>query len=388
MTVRTSSGVVSEGLVFAFDVGSDRCYIGEPTTNIYTDYNFTSSSFTNCSYDADKKLLISNNVTNAMYVLNNSSVTSGLNYTHSCEVKYGGYQYFQIAPSTGFTTTHTSFDLINGTITTNATGATMEKLADGWYRCSLTKPATATTSGRMVMGMAEVTATRLPSVVGDGVSGVYLRNPQIEQKSYPTRYVAGGRTAARLENMVYNADGVFQADYGSAITATNNTIGNFSANANSYLAFSGSTTAFSLQNQATIELWMYPTASSSTGQIISLGATDNLTLRMADASYNIYVFSCTSNSPVTANTWNHVVATLTQGSAQLYINGVNVGLTGTTTGKDLGTASISSVYIGRHYSVTSSNFVGRLDVIRTYNRPLSADEVKQNFFAQRTRFGV
>lgn len=129
------------------------------------------------------------------FTLQNSSVTSGNTYTQTIFAKAGGYDFIQMAGSTGFnsTTAWANFNLNTGTVgNTGATGtASIKDMGGGIYRCRFTTDATATTSsGRLIIAVLDAdTASRLPGFVGDTVSGVNVWGAQIEELSFASSYI-------------------------------------------------------------------------------------------------------------------------------------------------------------------------------------------------------
>jgi hypothetical protein len=118
------------------------------------------------------------------YFAKDTSLTSGVTYTQSVYAKPNGTNFFQIAPSTGFTSAHYNFDLVN--LQTSSSDASIEEVGNGWVRCSVTVPCTITTSiGRMAFAwINSFTAARLDSSAGgapNGTDGVYLWGAQLEQ---------------------------------------------------------------------------------------------------------------------------------------------------------------------------------------------------------------
>lgn len=89
------------------------------------------------------------------------------------------------------------------------------------------------------------------------------------------------------------------------------------------------------------------------------------------------------------NRWTHVAVTYTNGSQKMYINKTLVA-SGTISGAI--NTSNNGVSIGGNGGYNSRyrwNFlIGRLGLIRIYNRVLSASEVSKNFNSERGRFGV
>ena len=90
------------------------------------------------------------------------------------------------------------------------------------------------------------------------------------------------------------------------------------------------------------------------------------------------------NTTITANTWYHAVWVCNGVDSIIYLNGIqdsiytyNGGLSGTGT-----------INIGQHSPDVYNNWDGRIASIKIYNRALSHDEIKQNFNASRSRYGI
>jgi len=227
----------------------------------------------------------------------------------------------------------------------------------------------------------------------DGVA--YFTAPQYELGTDMSPFVHGTRsnTQALLDwtgnntitvnsSVVYNSDGTFSFD---------------GTNFNSYASIPSQ----NLNNcDYTVEAWFNPSAVNRTQGIIG------------DYQYNWWRFNITSGNKVnvghkqsdslggpnitgsttiTANTWWHAVMTFnTVSGMKLYVNGVldasttnNLAFTITDRGPQ---------YIG-HYrggAPSSANiFQGQISSIKIYkNKELSATEVAQNFQALRGRYGI
>jgi len=121
------------------------------------------------------------------------SVTSGTTYTQYVYAKSGGYDFIQITGSTGFAAEWVNFDLTDGTIgdSSLSTGtAVIKDFGGGIYRCTLTLPATSTTTGGMLFGAYNTdVATRLPTFAGDASSGVNVWGNQFEAGKSPSSYI-------------------------------------------------------------------------------------------------------------------------------------------------------------------------------------------------------
>ena len=157
----------------------------------------------------------------------------------------------------------------------------------------------------------------------------------------------------------------------------------------------GVSTTFGTKS-ATFEVWLYPAASELTagdrGTIILIngGSGQYMSWTKDNGYLSSYWYS---HSPegyhetvgsTSRGTWNHWAASWDYNSGRLfqYKNGLTAGNAATqgdaTPGQNL---TIGRESEGRQFS-------GGIAVVRIYNRALSADEVFQNFTAEKNRFGI
>ena len=148
----------------------------------------------------------------------------------------------------------------------------------------------------------------------------------------------------------------------------------------------GSTTS------STISMWLYKNSSAT--QYITDGRNNSGAWFLSNySSYNInwtnnlrYNFEDPYNINATGwrDTWIHIVATSDSTGSQLYINGLEVVLsTSSSPDEDFGI----NYRIGTRYT-TSSEWTGYMGPIYFYNKKLNAAEAAQNFLAQKNRFGL
>jgi hypothetical protein len=92
-----------------------------------------------------------------------------------------------------------------------------------------------------------------------------------------------------------------------------------------------------------------------------------------------------------SNTWYHITFVQESGtSMQFYVNGVAEGGDHTTHSWTSSFSALKTRYIGRYeYNGGYSRyFNGEIPIVKMYNRPLSADEVQQNYRAYKNRFNI
>ena len=102
-----------------------------------------------------------------------------------------------------------------------------------------------------------------------------------------------------------------------------------------------------------------------------------------------------SSSTLSTNTWYHIVcicdASLTTGNIKIYINGEEDASKNFTNDSDFGKGTSRAFAIGSNTENAvqyNQGLNGYIDICRIYGKPLSVDEVKQNFNALRGRFGI
>ena len=146
--------------------------------------------------------LIQSTQTGTSYVgANNLTLTIGNTYTFSCFAKKGNNDWIRLAHiSSGGTGCW--FDLENGVVgTVNSQSATIEDYGSGWYRCTNTFIATATTNlDNAFIGICDANGSTSAGAIGQND---YLWGAMLEQNSYATSYIPtqGGATSTRLADI-------------------------------------------------------------------------------------------------------------------------------------------------------------------------------------------
>ena len=192
-----------------------------------TEFTISSNEITAPDGTLTASELFETSASSGKFLHQNTSVTTGNDYTISYFVKYQNKQFIQLTGSTGFDLPYVNFDILNGEIVRNLDNADarIENFGNGWYRISLTLEATSTTSGRILLvGIRAATSFRAESYTGDTSNSYYIWGGQMEQGSYPTSYIKtevstvtrlvdSCEVASGLENVINQTEGVFYIEF-------------------------------------------------------------------------------------------------------------------------------------------------------------------------------
>ena len=150
----------------------------------------------------------------------------------------------------------------------------------------------------------------------------------------------------------------------------------------------GASSNWAFGGNGTIELMLKPSNSTGNDRLWCVNNNGtSLDAYLDGTSYNIYMHggAVGTTTPVTQNAWNYVVVTYSQGTIQIYINGIPGTMSGTTTGYNI--TNSGTMYLGC-YTDLGYNLYGEISIFKTYNRALTAQEVKQNYQQYKTRFNL
>ena len=142
-------------------------------------------------------------------------------------------------------------------------------------------------------------------------------------------------------------------------------------------------------NQRIVEVWGGSTPSS--GHVLAVtNSSGGLTFWLNDNgndTNNRFISVATSATPAD-DVWHYLVGTYSSPALKIYIDGDDSGSSGSTAVTS-SLDDINSICVGAYASDDSNYHMdGDIAIVQIYNRALSAAEVKQNFNAERNRFGV
>jgi hypothetical protein len=109
-------------------------------------------------------------------------------YTWSVFAKAGELNWIAISAYDG-TARRTWFNLATGAVGTNAAGntATITPVGNGWYRCTVSRTAAATSAGYWQINLAN--ADNIVTTPANAYSGVYIWGAQLEAGAFATSYI-------------------------------------------------------------------------------------------------------------------------------------------------------------------------------------------------------
>jgi len=132
-----------------------------------------------------------------------TGVVIGNSYSTSFYAKMGESRHFQLfftgAAFDGLN--YANFDLILGTVTaSDIVTASIKSLGNGWFRCSISAVATATSAGGQAFALIadSPTMSRGGAYTGDNTSGLFIWGAQFEELPFASSYIkTEGSTVSR-----------------------------------------------------------------------------------------------------------------------------------------------------------------------------------------------
>ena len=205
--------------------------------------------------NADKFIASNANAFHAMYGLN--SVLNG-SHTISVYAKKGEYDFIVLHDQ--FSSTFNAVFNLNTGAVVSGSGASIQSIGNGWYRCIVTFNG----GGNTVIASLSPSPTSSAGTnyQGDGTSGVFIWGAQLEDSSYPTSYIPTTSSSATrvadacfktgISSLIGQTEGTLFAEFdfkSTANTGTYDSIINIATNANSSIDV--------LKNNTTSELYIF-----------------------------------------------------------------------------------------------------------------------------------
>jgi hypothetical protein len=392
MTINRLPQVVTNGLVFYYDMGNPRkSWKGRPATNFFTNGHFSNGAgipqesgsnptntviyFPDNPGDTDYVLEQTMGIAFTEYQINLSSeLVSNTTYVMSGwyaeSADYSGADGSRMFHSRAFSASGANI------ATGDGIGTVLEtRVINGitWRYCyqTITTPADYSNNFNWYLGYSGNTYT----------GKRYYTNIQMEIGNFPSGFVNGTRS---------NTQAILDLVGNNTITANSLTYPNdrtFSFNGSSNNLSIGSFGGYS--TNITCEAF-FKTTSSATWKNIVCGPTGDLIFTI---NGNLVNFGCQGNTPiphanfsttiVNTGNWFHAAATYDGSTVKIYVNGVLESTTARS-----GTITAGAKNIGSSSGGGSEYFNGTIDNVKIYNRALSAAEVQQNFNALRGRYGI
>lgn len=210
--------------------------------------------------------------------------------------------------------------------------------------------------------------------------------PMIEQHDtvYPSTFVNGTRS---------NTQAIVDLTNTSTVTATSLTYASSGAfNFNGSSDYLSTSTAV---NAKTIMAWCKLSTAAGGDYVIygldANGADNWLSINTnkayvyATQSSDVNNFGVTGTTTLNTTNYYQICCTIDTNTVKVYVNGVEEA--SSTQAFTIGSWNTAPT-IGRRGSLAQKYFPGTIDVVSVYNRVLSAAEIKQNFNALRSRYGI
>jgi len=415
MSVLSSPSIVTNGLIFNYDMNNINSYRSPPLRNVLTEITprGQGDSATYKFSNGTESVYIPNLdfISNCPYMDMYNDYNGGSN--NCCPSPFGYGQGLSVSGSTEYTYAIV-YKSVNGytnpnymyhyeynggtyiteygVFYTNGTySGSARHLGDDWYWASA-KFTTNANCNLFYTGAWMYEYARY--------NRLYIAKAMIVQGDYTNMHP---RLWPELATTVSNTQAIYDLTGNNTVTVnslTYATDGSFSFNGSSSYLTIPNNTAFDTQ-AFTMESWSNPTTTNQNGFLFEKGTVNTQYSNFYNSDGTFYFRTIGLSPPgntdltfptasyVTANAWNHIVCTYASGTKSIYVNGVFIASQSGFTGTISTNASGMSIGVfGGETGARGYYFSGRIGVSRFYNRALSANEVRQNFNAVRGRFGL
>jgi hypothetical protein len=231
------------------------------------------------------------------------SFTNSTTYTYSVYVKKNTNNFIQLYFSASIGGMFANFDLNSGSVGTlgtlsgSAPTSSIVNVGNGWYRCSMTITANATTTAACVIHITS--SSTAPRAESNTLStSVYIWGAQVEAGSYATSYIP-----TTTASVTRNADIISKPNLGTYMSPQNNTI------------FFDFTTISGGQNT---NIFRFNTSSGNTIQFWYFLITNSINIQLGGVFYNTGILS------------GKVAIQINPTDTKMFVNGVLSATAGTT----------------------------------------------------------
>lgn len=388
MALFHSPRVVTDGLAFYYDMSNtQKSWKGAPTTNLvnpaWAAWGIDGSgqgSIGTRTITSIYECLISDTAANTRQSIYITGISASTTYTFSVQYKkqFGAPTLrFQLQSYNGGTFLGSVFP------TTVQLGLTDK---EGWQTAYFSyTTAAGTTQVLWFMQDGDDYTTYTHSFI--------LANPQCEQQSFATPFVAGTRT---------NTQAIVALIGNNTITANSLTYasdGTFSFNGSSnHIVVSNGMNALIGTSSVTFSAWIYRTSAPNywSGIIANkVNVSDGICLLVNPDSKIFWqydggtsgVYAIYGGATLATNTWCNIVGVYDNVGLKTYLNGV-LNDSASDAGKSISSAGNMDITIGAQDTGPGGPFPGKIAQCLVYNRALTATEIAQNFNAHRSRYGI
>lgn len=398
MAVAAGPDIVEDGLVLYYDLDNNiKSWKGEPTTNIISAQSI--SGFQNITYtyvgleDGWKKYAISGTWSSGTYPwscrIPNSTLTGGVAYSARFLVKINASARAKFAtwPDTsgGVHYVNDPNMVSAGTKTSTSLGYDSDALEifevknQGLtYSTGYANPTTIQPGYFHSRPLSDGTS------FDSNTDFVWIKEVQTEQGSYCTPYVDGTRSTSQS---ILDISGQNQTVTISSLTYSEGNTPTFNGTSNyidipSDLGYTTTCSAFA---------WFKSAGSPSGGYHIVYGGQE-LEISIFNTGYlrtGVYQgsrFVSNHGSGLVDGNWHYVGFTFDGSTKLSYINGEFVGSQAVSAGSL--TYNVSNRRIGRWGANSSYYCNGSINQPKIYSKALIAAEVKQNYIATKSRYGL
>jgi hypothetical protein len=393
MSVFSGPNISNSGLVFAYDMSNtDKSWKGAPVTNLNTEQSLSGMSGISLTFvgieNGWKKYGISGTWASGTYPfsLNISATTLSGTVAYSAQaiiktnviskfLTFGGLNYVNdgsMVNSGVSTVTSIGND-------TDGLGMVLSKREGFIYSAGFANPTTSQ------LGYINSRPTADGVSFNSSTDFVWIKNIQVEQGTFCTPWVQVARS---------NTQALLDQTNQSTITASNVTY----SSSNTF-SFVGGTqrmdignTIGPISNNFTIAAWINSTDITATQNILSMNGPYFMRISNSRVRFNVlaggtWLFQ-DGTTPLSSNTWYYFTMVYNF-AASLWIGYIN-GVQEFSVAKS-GTIASTTFYGYVGYTPEGgeqSNFFGQIAAVQYYNRALTPTEVKQNFNALRSRYGI